>query len=119
MLDLAYLRENLDEARQRLSSRGFTLDVETFQRLDSERKNLIQETEKLQQLRNATSEDIAQLMKQKVDVTDKRNEMKAVSEKIKDLKTASDRAEEDLFRFASVIPNLPDPDVPIGLKEED
>jgi hypothetical protein len=33
MLDLAYLRENLQTARDRLAQRGFSLDLETFQRL--------------------------------------------------------------------------------------
>ena len=43
MLDLNYLRENIETARQRLAGRGFLLDVETFQRLDGERKNIIYE----------------------------------------------------------------------------
>ena len=47
MLDLAYLRENIETARQRLAHRGFSLDVETFQRLDGERKKIIQDVERM------------------------------------------------------------------------
>src|SRR5262245_32637237 len=119
MLDLAYLRENTDEARLRLSHRGFTLDVETFQRLDSERKNLIHAVERLRQLRNSASEDIARLVREKVDVTVKRNEMKAVSQEIKDLEESLSAVDQQIFRFVSSIPNLTDPDVPIGLTEDD
>jgi seryl-tRNA synthetase len=119
MLELAYLRENLEEARQRLSHRGFVLDVETFQRLDSERKNLIHEAERLRQTRNTASEDIARLIKEKVNVDDRKNEVKAVSAKIKDVEEALKRIEDDLFRFASVVPNVCDPDVPIGLTEDE
>jgi seryl-tRNA synthetase len=118
MLDLTYLRENIDEARRRLSHRGFVLDVETFQRLDSERKNLIHEAERLRQLRNSSSEDISRRMKQKVDVTDKRNEMKAVGQKIKDLEEGLTGIEEQLLRYASTIPNLTDPEVPVGPGED-
>src|SRR5215467_5867746 len=118
MLDLGYLRENLNEARQRLSNRGFALDVEPFERLDTERKTLILEAERLRQIRNSASESIAQLMKQKVDATEKRNEVKAVSQKLKDIEESLSKAENELFRFAATIPNLPDPDVPIGQTDE-
>ena len=119
MLDLVYLRENLESARQRLAQRGFALDVETFQRLDSERKQLIQEAERLRQLRNTTSDEIAKLVKEKVDVTAKRNEMKAVSQQIKEFEESLKGIEDKLYEFATVIPNLPDAAVPIGLTEDE
>ncbi|HYR42107.1 MAG TPA: serine--tRNA ligase [Terriglobia bacterium] len=118
MLDLNYLRENIETARRRLADRGFLLDVETFQRLDGERKNVIYEVERLRQLRNTASEDIAKLLREKVDVTDKRNEMKLVSQQIKDKEEALRAVEEKLFQFASTMPNLPDPEVPVGATDE-
>jgi seryl-tRNA synthetase len=119
MLDLAYLRENLEDARSRLSQRGFSLDVQTFQRLDGERKKLIQEAEGLRQGRNRTSEEIADLVRNKVDVTAKRNEMKGVSQRIKELEEALQKVDDELQRFLTFIPNLPDPSVPPGLTEEE
>ncbi len=118
MLDLTYLRENIQTARERLGHRGFSLDVETFQRLDSERKSLIQEVERLRQTRNTTSEEIGRLAREKVDVTEKRNEMKVVSQRIKELEESLQRVEEQLYHFAAIIPNLPDPSVPIGPTDE-
>ena len=50
MLDIAYVREHLEEVRERLSHRGFSLDVQTFERLDGERKTLIHEAERLRQV---------------------------------------------------------------------
>ena len=119
MLDLAYLRENIEEARRRLSHRGFALDVETFQRLDSERKNLIHEGEELKRQRNAVSGEIARLMKEKVDVSGMRTEMKAVGDRIKGIDDSLAQIEQALYQFASVIPNLQDPDVPIGPGEHE
>ena len=118
MLDLNYLRENIETARRRLAGRGFLLDVETFQRLDGERKNIIYEVERLRQRRNSASEDIAKLLREKVDVTDKRNEMKLVSQQIKDKEDALRTVEGNLFQFAATIPNLPDPAVPVGPTDE-
>jgi seryl-tRNA synthetase len=119
MLDLAYVRENLESVRERLAHRGFSLDVETFQRLDRERKRLIQETDRLRQSRNQASDEIARLMKDKADVTALRNDMKAVSQRIKDLEEALKSVDDALFLFATVIPNLPDPTVPIGPTENE
>lgn len=119
MHDLNYLRENLETARIRLQSRGFTLDVETFSRLDGERKAIIHEVERLRQVRNSTSEEIARLARQKVDAEDRKAEMKEVSQQIKGLEERLRGAEEELFRFAAVIPNFPDPGVPAGLTDNE
>ncbi|MBI2149216.1 MAG: serine--tRNA ligase [Acidobacteria bacterium] len=118
MLDLTYLRDNIEAARSRLAHRGFSLDVETFQRLDGERKNLIQEVEQLRQRRNTASEDIGRLVREKVDVTEKRNEMKIVSQRVKEIEESLQAVEDKLFQFGSTIPNLPDPSVPVGLTDE-
>ena len=118
MLDQAYLRENIETARDRLASRGFLLDVETFQRLDSERKTIILDVERLRQLSKKGSEEVARLGREKADVTDKRNEMKALSQQIKDLEEALRTVEQKLFDFTSTIPNMPDPAVPVGLTDE-
>lgn len=119
MLDLAYLRDNLDAVRERLAHRGFKLDVETFRRLDGERKQFILEVEKLRQAQNTASEEIARLKKAKADASSQLNEMKAVSQRIKELEGPLRAAEDALFQFATVIPNLPDPEVPIGPGEEE
>jgi seryl-tRNA synthetase len=118
MLDLAYLRDNLDTARDRLASRGFSLDVQTFQQLDGERKSIILEVERLRQHSKKGSDEIARLAREKVDVTEKRNEMKLLSQQIKDKEEALRGVEEKLFQFVANMPNLPDPEVPIGLTEE-
>ena len=117
MLDPAYLRENIEAARDRLAQRGFSLDVETFRRLDGERKKIILEVERLRQLSKKGSEEVAKLAREKADVTEKRNEMKALSQQIKDKEEALRATEDRVFQFVSTIPNLPDPAVPVGLTE--
>src|SRR5439155_13128328 len=99
MLDLAYLRENIESARDRLAHRGFSLDVETFQRLDGERKKIILEVERLRQLSKKGSEEVARLARENLDVADKRNEMKAVSQQIKDKEEAQRSIDEKVLQF--------------------
>jgi seryl-tRNA synthetase len=118
MLDLSYLRDNIEAARERLGHRGFSLDVETFQQLDGERKNLIQDVERLRQRRNTASDDIARLVREKVDTTEKRNDMKLVSQQIKEMEESLRMVEEKLHQFAAALPNLPDRNVPVGLTDE-
>src|SRR5215470_6297155 len=118
MLDLAYIRENIENARDRLANRGFSLDVQTFQQLDSERKNIILDVERLRQVSKKGSEEVARLAREKVDVTEKRNEMKAISQQIKDKEEALRAVEDSVFQFVSTMPNLPDPAVPLGLTED-
>src|SRR5215475_97307 len=98
MLDITYLRDNVETARDRLAHRGFTFDVETFQRLDSERKNIILEVERMRQASKKGSEEVARLAREKVDVTEKRNEMKIISQQIKDKEEALRIVEEKLFQ---------------------
>src|SRR5579862_775602 len=118
MLDITYLRDNIENARTNLSHRGFSLDVQTFQSLDGKRKNIIHEVESLRQLRNTASEEIARQLKEKVDVTAKRNEMKVVSQQIKDKEDALRAVEEELFNFVAIIPNFAAPEVPVGATDE-
>src|SRR5215813_6070762 len=118
MLDITYLRANIENARDRLAHRGFPLDVETFQRLDGERKTIINEVERLRQFRNTASDEIAKQVKEKVDVSAKRNEMKAVSQEIKDKEEALRGIEDQLFQLVARIPNVAAPEVPIGLTED-
>jgi len=119
MLDIAYLRENLETARTRLAHRGYALDVETFQRLDGERKRLIQEVESLRQKLNAGSAEIGKLRRENADISVKQAEMTAVSDQIKDSEASRTAAESRLEELVAVMPNLPDPTVPLGMTEEE
>jgi len=117
MLDLAYLRENLELARTRLAHRGYAFDVETFKRLDSERKSLIQEVESHRQQLKAGSAEIGKRRRENTDTSDMQNQMTAISEKIKALELLLKTVEDKLSEMAAVMPNLPDPSVPLGFTE--
>jgi seryl-tRNA synthetase len=117
MLDLAYLRENLEEARSRLAHRGYTFDLETFKRLDGERKSFIQEVESLRQRLKAGSAEIGRLKREKSDISGLQSQMTEVSEQITAMELPLKSVEDKLSELAAVMPNLPDPSVPLGFTE--
>ena len=60
MLDIRYLRDNLDEAEARLASRGAAAGLESFRVLDARRRALLGESEALKADRNSVSALIGQ-----------------------------------------------------------
>ena len=65
MLDLNYVRENLDQVRTKLQSRGVPgAALEDFAQADAERRRLIAESDQLNAQRNAASREIGLLMKE-------------------------------------------------------
>jgi seryl-tRNA synthetase len=118
MLDMDYLRENLEAARTRLAHRGYTLDVETFQRLDGERKRLIQEVESLRQRLNAGSAEIGKIKRAKGDYAAQQSKMTEISGQIKELEAPLNAVNDQLLQMVAVMPNLADPSVPLGMTEE-
>ncbi|MEZ4483594.1 MAG: hypothetical protein R2864_03035 [Syntrophotaleaceae bacterium] len=55
MFDVKYLRDNLDQARERLASRGGEIELESFGELDGRRRTLLGEAEALKAERNKVS----------------------------------------------------------------
>ncbi len=70
MLDIRYLRENLEEAEKRLKTRDEGIDLSPFRELDERRRALLKEVEGLKERRNRTSEEIGRLKKEGRDEND-------------------------------------------------
>ena len=65
MLDLNYVRENLDKVRVKLQSRGVpSAALEDFSAADAERRRIIAESDQLNAQRNTASREIGLLMKE-------------------------------------------------------
>ncbi len=118
MLDMKYIRENLDEAERRLSTRGGDSVLGGFRELDEKRRALLKEGETLKALRNSVS-DLIGRTKDKSQVQDKILEMRDVSQKIKVLDEELNQVDEQLNYFLLTVPNLPHATTPIGRSESD
>ena len=69
MLSREYLREHTDDYRRALENRGATVDLERFVALDADRRRTIAQVEALKAQKNAASQEIATLKKNKQDAS--------------------------------------------------
>ena len=114
VLDLSFMRENLELLRSKMQQRGTSVPLDEFEKLDTERRRLIVETEKLKHLRNLTNDEITVMRKQKLDAGQKIAEMREVSAKIKELDQELRLCDEKLRAIQLTIPNVPHRTVPVG-----
>jgi len=119
MLDLRFIRANLDTVRQMLKNRCNDLDLSVFEAIDRKRREILPALETLRHRRNKVSEEIAQMKKQRQDASGLIGEMKEVSLEIKEMEAALAQVDEDLKPFLMVIPNMPHVSVPVGAASED
>ena len=118
MLDIRFIRENLEEAETRLKSRGAGASLSGFRELDDRRRALLQETEHLKAFRNRVSDEISRV-KDKSQVQGQIVEMREVSQRIKVLDDELRSMEESLEAFMLTVPNLPSAETPVGASEAD
>jgi seryl-tRNA synthetase len=114
MLDKNFVRDNLDEVKERLKTRTFQMESSRFLELDREGRSARSEWEELRAFRNRASKEIAEQKKESKDVSLKIKEMKQVSARIKELDELVKATGSQLNDFLAGIPNLPHPTVPIG-----
>lgn len=119
MLDLRFVRENLEAVQQNLDNRHTTGDLEDFAKLYDLRKDLIQEVEQLKAQRNSVTAEISALKRNKENADDKIAEMQKVGDKIAELDGKIRETESSLQNIALMLPNMCDASVPVGEDEND
>ena len=122
MLDLNFVRENLDRVRAALEARKFpTGALDDFARLDSERRRAIADSDNLNAERNVSSREIGALMKEgkREEADARRAQVGELKERIAQLDAARDQAEASMRELLSTIPNIPHESVPVGTNEAD
>jgi len=119
MLEAKYIREHLDEVRERLASRGQNISLDQFVVIDSERRKAVQEWERLRALQKKVSDEVSRRKRENQDASDIIAEMKKVSQELKGLDGIVQEKEKMLEETLLTIPNLPHPTVPKGRDAED
>jgi seryl-tRNA synthetase len=119
VLDLRFVRENIELLKEKLALRGDDLDLSPFITLEQERRELIQEVEALRSKRNQVSDEISKIKQKKGDAGDLIAQMRGVSDRIKGIEDILKEKEEKLQAFLLVIPNIPHASVPVGKGEEE
>ena len=119
MLDMKFVRDNLDEVRTMLKNRNNPLNLDNFSELEKKRREILNEVEQLKTQRNTTSKKIGAMKKAGEDTTAISAEMRAVGDKISALDNQLREVEENLRDILLHIPNIPKADVPIGKDDKD
>ena len=115
MLELSFVRDNLEQVRRKMRERGMVADtLDNFEELDRERRRLLGEVERRKARRNKSSEQIAVLKKQKQDASALIQEMKLLGEEIKQFEEQVRQAEEKVRELLLEVPNMPHSSVPVG-----
>jgi seryl-tRNA synthetase len=120
MLDLNYVRENLDAVRAALQKRNMSADaLDDFARADEARRRVIAESDRLNAERNSASREIGALMKEgKRDEADARRQAVGdLKERIGELDRKRDEVEARMRELLSTLPNIPHESVPSGRDE--
>jgi seryl-tRNA synthetase len=117
MLSRDYLREHADDYRHALRNRGAAADVDRFLELDGERRRSIATVEQLKAQRNAASQEIATLKKNKQDAAAQIEANKRLGDEIKPLDEKLAVVEEELHALELLFPNAPHASVPVGADE--
>ncbi len=117
MLDIKLIRENTEEIKTALLKRMDSVDFTEVLEWDKKRRELITETNKLQENRNKVSAQIPHLKKQGKDIQELTIKMRDVSNAIKKDNETLAILEEKIQDFMEGLPNIPDDDVPGGGKE--
>ncbi|MBA2704108.1 MAG: serine--tRNA ligase [Blastocatellia bacterium] len=122
MLDLNYVRENLEHVRSALGKRGVVPEsLDDFAAADAQRRRIILESDQLNAERNASSREIGALMKagSSAEAEARRKQVGELKDRIAELDRLRDEAETRMGDLLSSLPNIPHESVPAGKDESD
>ncbi len=120
MLDLNYVRDNLDAVRAALEKRGApAATLDDFVRADEERRRVIAESDRLNAERNTASREIGALMKdgKRDEAEGRRKAVGELKDRIAELDAKREAAETRMRELLSTLPNIPHESVPVGKDE--
>ncbi len=119
MLDLKFIRENIEAVRQMLTDRHIEADLDRLVELDTRWRENLTYTQSLKAHQNKVSQEIAQLKREKLDATETIAEMRKLSQEVKELTAEANSTKAEVDAILLTIPNMPEASTPVGVGEED
>ncbi|WP_019878638.1 serine--tRNA ligase [Succinispira mobilis] len=119
MLDIKFVRENLDCVQEALKARNNSLSLENFSQLEQDRRRLLLEVENLKSKRNQVSQDISKMKRNGEDASEQILAMRNVGDEIATIEADLRAVEAQLKEIMYSIPNIPHGSVPVGKDEHD
>jgi len=117
MIDINLIRKDPQFVKDALKRKGKDVDFTDFLEKDKQARELENQTNNLKAKKNEVSDSIAKLKKEGKDVQGTIKEMKELGVEIAENDKKLKELQDYLRNFIAVLPNLPDPDVVAGGKE--
>ena len=119
MLDLKLIRSDPERVKRALARRGAAEQVDALLALDTRRRELLPQIEGAQAERKSLSKQIGGAKQRGEDADELMATVQGLKETIESGKGELEKVEAELERVAAALPNLPDPEAPDGMTEED
>jgi len=112
MLDLKFIRENIDQVREAIKNRQDSAPLDKILRLDQERRQKILELESLRHSRKEAARESQMGQEIAAEGRSLRAKIKTLEEEVRGL-------DDELQQLLLEVPNIPHPTVPLGKDEND
>ncbi len=121
MLDIKRIRSNPQEIKDALRRRNGNYDeaIDQLLAIDEQRREITTKADTMKAQQNAASKKIPMMKKNGEDVTPIMEEMKTLSEQVKECNALLSELEEKQRYLLLTIPNTPNPDIPDGKDDSD
>ena len=119
MLDIKLLRDDLEQVKRRMATRGTEINWDEFLSLDRQRRDALTRLEKLKEKKNRLSGEIGKIKKSGGDTTALMQEVEEVTDGIRDCERPLAQIEARFEQFMLTVPNLPNIDVKVGKNSDD
>ncbi len=119
MLDLNYIRENIDFVEKKVQAKGVIFDKNIFLELDEKRRKLITESEALKSQKNKIAKEIGFLKRENKDSSKFEKESKEIGKRVKEIENELTVIEKEFNSLILNIPNIFHESVPEGKNEND
>jgi len=119
MLSKKQLRNEIKKVAELLQRRGFTFNIEQYNNLETERKQLQIETQDLQNERNVQSKSIGKAKANGEDIEPLLKQVANLGEKLESAKNKLTEVQNQIDEIELTLPNIPHESVPDGASEDE
>jgi seryl-tRNA synthetase len=119
MLDLKLIRSDPERVKAALARRAAAEGVDELLALDARRRELLPEVEAAQAERRTLSRQIGEAKQKGEEAEGLVARVQGLKERIEAGRAELEKVDAELEEVATALPNLPDPDAPDGMTEED
>ena len=117
MIDIAHLKDNLDQYKKKLKSKGYVGNLDEILSKNEAKNNIQVKLDEIKNTKNILSKEIGVLAQKGASIDKQKKQSDSLSNEIEILQKDFDVLKNELEEEMLSIPNIPDDDVPEGKDE--